>query len=131
MNRSPASVTPYTDAQRREAAEWFVVIWDEDDPNAETLQSWLRWMEAAEGNRLAFEAVAQAWHAMPVSLASSMPSAGDLLADRYFGDKPISEWLSSKQESAAAAQKTVLSGQHRRARWAWAASAAAIALVLY
>lgn len=58
----------YTDRQRLEAAEWFMDIHDADDPSPELLQRWTRWLEAAEGNRLAFEAVERAWHQIPDGL---------------------------------------------------------------
>ncbi|HEY4972523.1 MAG TPA: FecR domain-containing protein [Steroidobacteraceae bacterium] len=123
MSSSRTAVVHYSDAQRREAAEWFVVIRDEDDPNADTLQGWLRWMEATEGNRVAFEAVAQAWHATPTVLASLMPTARELAADSYDGEQPVNQWLASQ------AQLT----RRQRANWAWAAAAsvAAIGLLLY
>jgi transmembrane sensor len=123
MNPSSAPVVPYTDSQRREAAEWFVVIRDEDDPNAETLQGWLRWMEATEGNRVAFEAVAQAWHTTPAALASLMPTPSELAADNYGGDEPVDQWLSSRRQP--------IQRQRVRRGWAAAASVVAIGVLLY
>ncbi len=58
---SPGLASQYTETQRREAAEWFVLINEQDDPETDTLQAWLQWMDAHEGNRYAFEAVAQVW----------------------------------------------------------------------
>src|ERR1700722_8934613 len=52
----------YSDVQRLEAAEWFFDIHDAEDPSAELLQEWIRWLDASEGNRRAFEAVESAYH---------------------------------------------------------------------
>jgi transmembrane sensor len=122
MSHSTTAPAPYTDDQRHEAADWFVIIRDENEPNAETLQAWLRWMEATEGNRLAFEAVAQAWHAAPASLATLMPSARELLADDYDGAPPL---------PITAEPNTARTASRRRFPWPYlaAASVATIALL--
>ena len=52
MSAASRADVPYTEAQRREAAEWFVVIHDENDPNADTLQAWLRWQSRALRGRI-------------------------------------------------------------------------------
>jgi transmembrane sensor len=101
MRLPPPPAVPYTAAQRREAAEWFVVIHEAADPKAETLQAWLRWSEADEGNRLAFEAVAQAWHGTRASLALAMPSESELQADAYQADQPVDEWLAYQRATRA------------------------------
>ena len=80
---------PYSADQIREATEWFVVIHDEAHLNAETLQSWSRWVDAALGNRLAFEAVSRTWHRVPTSCELLMPTAGELAADEYDADQPV------------------------------------------
>jgi len=98
----------YTEAQRREAAEWFVAIHDEGDPNAETLQAWLRWLERDEGNRLAFESVARAWHATPASIALEMPDALALQADTYAGHESVAEWLAKPPVAADVAAANAL-----------------------
>ena len=125
---SPAA--PYTAAQRREAAEWFVVIREEADPKAETLQAWLRWSEADEGNRLAFEAVAHAWHGTPASLALAMPSKQELQADAYQADRPVDEWLAYQRTTRTPGDGHVRQGSAgrttRRAAWVAAASLVAV-----
>ena len=93
------STLAYTDTQRREAAEWFVVVRAENDPNAESIQAWLRWMDQHEGNRAAFDSVTAAWHDTPSSLALEMPSTEDLLADDYDGEQSIEEWLGKRSPS--------------------------------
>src|SRR5262245_50601355 len=126
MNSSRPPDSLYTEAQRREAADWFVIIRDEDDPKAEAIQAWLRWMEQHEGNRAAFDAVARAWHSTTAAAALQMPSAEDLLADGYEGDQPIDEWLAAARagERDASARSSVQTRQKVRAfRRVWLAAA--------
>ena len=85
MSDSP-SMLPYTDAQRREAADWFVIIRAENDPKADSIQAWLRWMDQDEGNRAAFDAVGRAWHVAPDSGARELPTPAELLEDDYDGE---------------------------------------------
>jgi transmembrane sensor len=123
----------YTEVQRRAAADWFVVIHGEHDPNAETLQAWLRWMEEDEGNRLAFEAVAHAWHGTPASLALALPSAEELRVDTYEGDQPVDEWLSNQSATSELSTRSTKRrvGRSRGARrWAWLAAASLAAATL-
>jgi transmembrane sensor len=83
--------TPYTPQQRFEAASWFVDI-EAEDPAPETLQRWTSWMEASEGNRLAFEAVERAWHGAPTSAAAPRP-ARDSRDEAYDASVAVAEWL--------------------------------------
>jgi transmembrane sensor len=132
MSSSPPTMLPYTDAQRREAANWFVVIHAENDQQAESIQAWLRWMDQDKGNRAAFDAVARAWHGTPGSSALAMPSAEDLLADRYDGDQPVDEWLAS-HSTAARVPAWYARRRARRAyipRRAWLAAASVVIAVL-
>lgn len=127
---SATSPVQYTAAQRREAADWFVLIRDEVDPKVETLQAWLRWMEAAEGNRLAFEAMARVWRATPDSLSAAMPTAEDLGSDRYDGELPVDHWLSAQAVPAVTQVKPARlspAGFYNR-RWTWAAAASIAAI---
>lgn len=105
MSFSQHPFLPYTDMQRREAADWFVTIRAENDPNAESLQAWLKWMDHHEGNRAAFDSVTAAWQDAPGSLAVEMPSIEDLLADDYNGEQPLEEWLG--KSSPANSESTV------------------------
>jgi len=118
-----ASLLPYTDAQRQEAADWFVVIRDEIDPNAESMQAWLKWMDEHEGNRAAFDAVARAWHATPPSAALQMPDAEALLADDYDPDMSVEEWLKRQSSLGAAPGRFA---RLRIAHRAWFAAAAVL-----
>jgi transmembrane sensor len=133
MTRISFPQMPYTEQQRREAAEWFLVIHDKADPKPETLQAWLRWVDRDEGNRLAFESVAQAWHATPGSTALSMPTAQELSADDYEGDQPIDAWLAESLPSTKAGDTTPIPEaldptRITRRAWLTAASLAAITL---
>jgi transmembrane sensor len=91
----------YTDAQRREAAEWFVLIRDEDDPAAETIRSWSRWLDETEGNKMAFEAVVRTWHSLPTSPEVRMPSAQEVALDAYDGEEPLASWLETRRPARA------------------------------
>lgn len=94
----------YTAAQRREAAEWFIVIHGQAELEAETLQAWLRWMEADEAHRTAFEAVSAAWHHTSPSTMVAMPTAQELADDEYDGDQSVEQWLASKQPTPQASR---------------------------
>lgn len=134
MSGSDSRPAAYSDRQRREAAEWFVIIHAEEEPSTENLQAWLRWLDEAEGNRVAFESVVQAWHGIPRSTALSMPGDEELLADEYDGEQSVGEWLAAQ---AAAAPKPPASAAgpsgrspFRRRRRAWLAAASIAALTL-
>jgi transmembrane sensor len=125
---------PYTDLQRREAAEWFLVIHDKVEPKPDSLQAWLRWMEQDVGNRLAFESVAEAWHAISPASPVAMPTAQELAADEYNGEQSVEEWLEQRSAIAIPAL-TAPSLPHRRLispprRRVWLAAASFAALML-
>jgi transmembrane sensor len=102
LDAAGASTIGYSAAQRREAAEWFIVIHGETDPEAEPLQAWLRWMAADEAHRAAFEAVSAAWHHAPSSLMVLMPTAQELADDEYDGDMSVAQWQATKQRASRA-----------------------------
>ena len=133
MNAPLSPDMPYTQAQRQAAAEWFVVIHAEDEPNSESLQAWLRWMDQHEGNRLAFESVAQAWHGTPGSTALAMPSAEELAADSYEGDQSVDEWLASQAVTTAHLNHVESRPAHRAARvrqWTWLVAASLVIVTM-
>jgi ferric-dicitrate binding protein FerR (iron transport regulator) len=131
---SPSTSTSrYTDAQRREAADWFVVIHADEEPGIDSIQAWLHWLDQDEGNRAAFEAVARTWHSMPVASALPMPSAEELRADAYTGDQPVQEWLAAQSlpgdlPPRRAASRSVRREQSRR--WSLLAAASVVAVVV-
>ena len=132
MSSPPPSVPSYTDTQRREAADWFVIIHAEIDPQAESMQAWLRWMDEHEGNRAAFDSVAQAWHATPGAAALQMPSDEDLQADDYDGEQPVEEWLRTHSSISDAPIRSARreADKARIPRRLWlAAASVAVALV--
>jgi transmembrane sensor len=90
-------------------------------------------VDQEEGNRLAFEAVAGAWHATPASTALAMPTAEELSADAYEGDQPIDAWLGQKMagaEAAAVPQVSAAIHSTRISRRAWLAAASLAAITL-
>ena len=132
MNSSPSSNLPYTDAQRREAADWFIVIHAETDPKAESIQAWLRWMEQHDGNRAAFDSVARAWHGAPGSLGLMTPSDEELRADDYDGDQPVEEWLAKRAAPSGASIQRPSTGARkvRIPQRAWLAAASVAIAIL-
>jgi transmembrane sensor len=133
VNSHFSPFSPYTDAQRQEAADWFVIIHAEDEPSSETLQAWLRWMDQLEGNRVAFESVAQAWHAVPGSTVLAMPTAEELSSDTYEGHQTVEEWLALQAAAAAhhnRAENLAVHQSSRGRRWAWSAAASLVAVTL-
>ncbi len=130
MNAGP--MTLYTEAQRREAADWFVLINEQDDPETDTLQAWLQWMDAHEGNRQAFEAVAQVWQSMPRMPAVAMIKHEEVLADDYDPDQSVAAWNSAHDSTEAVVappkrwQAPAFTG---RRRWLAAASLAVVFLL--
>ncbi len=91
MKPDPKRTPPYTATQRQEATEWFVAV-RANQPEAETLHVWTRWMEAEAGNRAAFEAVSSTWHNTLELEALPVPTAEELAADSYDADVPVVEW---------------------------------------
>ncbi len=120
---------PYDDAQRREAADWFVIIRAEDAPEAATLQAWLRWMEACDSNRLAFEAIAQAWHATPAAARLSTPGDRELAADDYDGECAVNAWRAQRPRDAGAAPAAAGARTSRRVALTMAAALATCGLL--
>ena len=130
--RTSNSMPRYSDVQRREAADWFVVIQADEAPTGDSLQAWLRWLDQGEGNRAAFEAVAQAWHSTPDNL-TALPGADEVQADTYDGEQPIDTWLASRAAvgSHAASSATISVRRRRRShRVAWLAVASVIAVTV-
>jgi transmembrane sensor len=132
MSSTPPSTSPYTETQRREAADWFVIIQEEVDPKAESIQAWLRWMDQHEGNRAAFDSVARAWHGTPPSSALHMPSVAELLADDYDGEQPVEEWLARQPAVASSTVPATrpAANESRMSRRAWIAAAAGVIAVV-
>ncbi|MCC7463560.1 MAG: FecR domain-containing protein [Gammaproteobacteria bacterium] len=126
---SAAPQLPYGEAQRRAAADWFVIIRAEDAPEATTLQAWLRWMESCDANRLAFEAIAQAWHAIPSAVLAATPDDHELAADGYDGESTIEAWRTQQRRGGEAAAQAATARITRRLPRALAAALIVCALV--
>jgi transmembrane sensor len=124
----------YSETQRREAADWFVIIRAEDAPESATLQAWLRWLEASEGNRLAFEAIAQAWHATPPAVLAVAPAERALALDDYDGETPVETWRVAQRRRGPAVTATAAAlraaWRQRRALAATLLAASLVAAVL-
>ncbi len=79
----------------RGAAEWFLTIESTQDPDAETLQAWLRWLESSEDNRRAFEEIAQVWHSTPSAVIARRSGAAE--KEEYDGSISVAEWRARMQ----------------------------------
>jgi transmembrane sensor len=76
--------------EQRGPAEWFLAIHAAADPSPRTVQSWLKWLDAAPENRQAFEELVEIWDKTPAAvIATSATAAGD---DEYDGSLPIAQW---------------------------------------
>jgi transmembrane sensor len=86
MNRDADDLLP----EQRGPAEWFLAIHAAADPSPRTVQSWLKWLDAAPENRQAFEELVEIWDKTPAAvIATSATAAGD---DEYDGSVPIAQW---------------------------------------
>jgi transmembrane sensor len=90
MNDHPA---PPTDA-----AEWFLAIHAAEEPSAETVQAWLRWLDAAPENRRAFEDIVRIWHATPSAVIAHREKTS--AAAEYDGSISIAEWRRRRQATS-------------------------------
>jgi transmembrane sensor len=79
----------YTDAQRLAAAQWFFDIHDAEEPSPELLQEWLRWLDADEGHRCAFDAVESAYRQIQAA-QGTMAGAKQLVP--YDGGTSVIAW---------------------------------------
>jgi transmembrane sensor len=102
----------YSDVQRLEAAEWFFDIHDAEDPSAELLQEWIRWLDASEGNRRAFEAVESAYHQVKPLVPKA---AHGRQFDGYDATVSVIDWRTTRS--------------HRTMRQRWYAVAAGVAVL--
>lgn len=125
------------DGEGRGAAEWFLAIQAESDPDPQTVQAWLQWMDASEDNRRAFEDIAYVWQRTPSAV---MPRATGPAADEdYDGALSVAEWrarTSGRLEPVRATQTARQAPERRRrfsarAAIAAAASFGAVALLLH
>jgi len=90
----------YTPQQRLEAAQWFFDIHDTQEPSPELLQEWLRWLDAAADNRLAFEAVERAYRHAPVDrVRRAAPNAAS--EPPYEGEVSVATWHGSRRGHSA------------------------------
>lgn len=114
------------DPSERGAAEWFLTIQSEKEPDPETLQAWLRWLDASEENRQAFEEIAQVWNGTPYAVIARPVTAGT--DEGYDGSIPIAEWIASKHGPQPATARASVAHNRSRLR-PWLAIAASLAFV--
>ena len=121
-----------TEAERLEAAQWFVDIHDAEDPSPELLQDWMRWMEASESHRRAFAAIESTWREIPASRLRQADSAATHRREEgpYDGSISVEAWLSGGRPPTSGVE---LSGHRPIMTWrrsaGWLAIAAAVVLI--
>lgn len=104
----------------RGAAEWFLAIHAAADPSPQTVQGWLKWLDASPDNRQAFEELVEIWDRTPAAVIATR--ASDVGCDEYDGSVPVAQWraLSGARNGVSAARRAV-SGVpvrgRRRSRW--------------
>src|ERR1700722_15483002 len=84
---------PYSATQRLEAAQWFIEVYESEDPSPEMLTEWRHWLDASDGNRAAFQAVEKVWHLIP---RESVIAPESPVADEYDGSVSVHDWLIQK-----------------------------------
>lgn len=116
----------YTEKDRLEASEWFIDIHDVGEPSPDLLNDWIRWLEASEAHRQAFNAVERAWHEASVPL-SSIARPNESLHDlaHYDGSVSVHAWRS--QLAASKGRPPAHRAAH--GRWLGLAAAAAVCAV--
>jgi transmembrane sensor len=95
----------YTEAQRLAASQWFFDIHDAEEPSPELLQEWLRWLDADEAHRRAFDAVESAYHqiqAAPGTMAAPKQSAP------YDGSASVAAWRDRAIHRQGAARRAAI-----------------------
>jgi transmembrane sensor len=102
VNVEANAIKEYTPEQLQQAAEWFLLIHDAEEPSIELLQEWTRWLNESEGHRKAFEHAEQAYHLVTPSLAApAMPVRsleGGGTEEDYDGRVSVAEWLAQRTE---------------------------------
>jgi transmembrane sensor len=87
-------------APPRDAEEWFLELHAVEEPSAETVQAWLRWLDSSAENRRAFEDIVQIWHATPSAVIAC---PGKTTAEEeYDGSISVAEWRRHRQAKPVA-----------------------------
>lgn len=98
MTQGTLHTARYTPEQRFEAAQWFIEIYETEEPSSELLQRWQRWLDASDAHRLAFEAVERVWRDAPEDEEIAADDADD---DSYDCEIPITEWLNRRRAASS------------------------------
>ena len=107
---------------RLAAAQWFIDIHEVEDPPAELLQNWMRWMEASESHRMAFSAVEQLWRDAGSLKPQALQPTFDASLDDYDGSVSVALWQERRRT-----QLRARTGPRGRRRWLAVAAAAVVA----
>lgn len=119
----------YTEEDRLAAAEWFIDIHDVEDPSPELLHNWMRWMEASESHRLAFNAVERVWRGSGALKPPKIPSTVNDSRDGYDGSVSVAIWRERRRCIRTASKRPFWRGG--RGRWLAVTAAAALAAIAF
>jgi transmembrane sensor len=86
--------------ERRGPAEWFLAIHAAADPSPQTVQSWLKWLDASPENRQAFEEFVEIWDKTPAAVMAT--GANEPGGDEYDGSVPVAQWRARAPRAPAA-----------------------------
>ncbi len=119
------------EAERLQAARWFLDIHDTEDPTPELLQEWMRWMEASESHRRAFARIESTWQGIPdFSLRRADPAPHRRRQEsEYDGSISVDAWLAQGRRPLAGAvppARRIPPAWRRRSLWLAAAAAALV-----
>ncbi len=104
--------------ERRGPAEWFLAIHAAADPSPQTVQSWLKWLDASPDNRQAFEELVEIWDNTPAAVIAT--GANEPGNDEYDGSVPVAQWrarASRAPSETGVAEPAVPAGGPLRLRW--------------
>lgn len=107
------------------AAEWFLAIYSTEDPSPEIVQAWLRWLDASDENRQAFEEIVDIWHRTPAAVIAN--PVGDPRDAEYDGSVPVAQWRATRSGIPHESDVIAMPRRRRASYWAGLAAAAAVA----
>src|ERR1700749_1899313 len=106
------------------ATQWFIDIHEVEDPSAELLHNWMRWMEASESHRVAFNSIEQLWRDAAALTPQQIQATVDSSLDDCDGSMSVVAWQERRHQ-----RLRLKSGRGGRKRWPAVAAAAALAAI--
>ena len=98
MNRDALEVF----SEPRGPVEWFLAIHAGGDPSPQTVQAWLKWLDASPENRRAFEDLVEIWDNTPAAVIAA--DASEPVSDEYDGSVTVAQWRARAVGAPTAAE---------------------------